>query len=351
MLTLGAVAAAVSTFHETLFHSMKPKIFVDGSEGTTGLEINERLASRSDVEVITIAPEKRKDPAARKAMIAAADIVFLCLPDAASKEAVALAADLPKVRFLDASTAHRTAADWVYGLPELHRGKQRAAVKAAKKVAVPGCHASGFNLIVSPLVEAGIVPPTYPIACTSLTGFSGGGKKLIAAYADNPAGVAARQAKESTQDQRVAPRPYSLGLTHKHLPEMRVVSGLAQNPVVVPIIGDYYRGMAVCIPFERRLLAKPCGAKEIAAALAAAYAGEKFVRVAAEVNPSTEVDEGFFRTLASNGTNRCDLSVFGNDEQALVIARLDNLGKGASGAAVQCMNLMLGFDEGAGLIA
>ncbi len=351
MLTLGAVAAAVSAFHQPIFTGMKPKIFVDGSEGTTGLEINERLASRNDVEVIAIDPEKRKDPAARKAMIAAADIVFLCLPDAASKEAVALAVDCPKVRFLDASTAHRTNPEWVYGLPELHKGKQRAAVKAAKKVAVPGCHASGFNLIVSPLVDAGILPPTYPIVCTSLTGFSGGGKKLIATYAENAADVAARQGKESTQDQRVAPRPYALGLVHKHLPEMKAVSGLAQNPVFVPIIGDFYRGMAVCIAFEKRLLAKSCGAKEIAAALREAYAGEKFVRVAEEVNPSTEVEEGFFRTLAANGTNRCDISVFGHEEQILVIARLDNLGKGASGAAVQCMNLMLGFDEGAGLVA
>lgn len=330
---------------------MKPKIFVDGSEGTTGLEINERLAGRGDVEVITIDPEKRKDPAARKAMIAAADLVFLCLPDAASKEAVALAADCPHVRFLDASTAHRTAADWVYGLPELHRGRQRAAIQTAKKVAVPGCHASGFNLIVSPLVEAGIVPRDYPITCTSLTGFSGGGKKLIAAYADAPASIEARQAKESTTDQRAAPRPYALALAHKHLPEMKTVSGLAFAPHFVPIAADYYRGMAVCIPLERRLLAKPAGAKAIAAALAEAYAGERFVRVAAEVNPATEVDEGFFRTLASNGTNRCDLAVFGHEEQALVIARLDNLGKGASGAAVQCMNLMLGFDEGAGLIS
>ena len=328
---------------------MKPKIFVDGSEGTTGLEINERLASRADVEVISIDPEKRKDPAARKAMIAAADIVFLCLPDAASKEAVALAADCPKVRFLDASTAHRTAADWVYGLPELHRGKQRAAIKTAAKVSIPGCHASGFNLIVSPLVEAGIVPRDYPLSCTSITGFSGGGKKLIAAYGENAASVAARQAKESTQDQRVAPRPYALGLTHKHLPEMKAVCGLAQPPVFVPIIGDFYRGMAVCIPLERRLLAKPCGAKEIAVTLAAAYAGERFVRVA-ECNAAAEVEEGFFRTLSSNGTNRCDLTVFGHEEQILIIARLDNLGKGASGAAVQCMNLMLGFDEGAGLI-
>jgi N-acetyl-gamma-glutamyl-phosphate reductase len=329
---------------------MKPKIFVDGSEGTTGLEINERLAGRSDVDVISIDPEKRKDPAARKAMIAAADLVFLCLPDIASKEAVALAADCPSVRFLDASTAHRTAPGWVYGLPELHRGQQRAAIKASRRVSVPGCHATGFNLIVSPLVEAGIVSPDYPFSCTSLTGFSGGGKKLIGSYSENASTVTARQSKDSTQDQRVAPRPYALGLVHKHLPEMQAVSGISYPPHFVPIVADYYRGMAVCVPLQRRLLAKPCGAGAIAAALAGAYAGERFVRVA-EVNSAGEVDDGFFRTLACNGTNRCDITVFGHEDQALAIARLDNLGKGASGAAVQCMNLMLGFDEAAGLLA
>lgn len=329
---------------------MKPKIFVDGSEGTTGLEINERLAGRNDLEVITISPERRKDPAARRALIGAADLVFLCLPDAASKEAVAMGADYPKTRFLDASTAHRTAPGWVYGLPELHAGRQRAAIRTATHVSVPGCHASGFNLILTPLVAAGIVPPDYPVTCTSLTGFSGGGKKLIATYTADPASPAARHAKESTTDQRAAPRPYALGLTHKHLPEMVAVSGLAHPPVFMPVVGDFYRGMAVCVPLTRRLLAKSSGAPEIAACLAQAYAGEKFVRVAA-VNEPGELDEGFFRTLSCNGTNRCDLTVFGHDEQAMVVARLDNLGKGASGAAVQCMNLMLGFDEGTGLIA
>ena len=328
---------------------MKPKIFVDGSEGTTGLEINERLAGRADLELIAIDADRRKDPAARKAMIAAADLVFLCLPDAASREAVALGADCPKVKFIDASTAHRTAPGWVYGLPELHRGRQRAAVRAATRVAVPGCHASGFNLIVSPLVEGGILPADYPVTCTSLTGFSGGGKKLIAAYAAEPAAVADRQAKESTRDERAAPRPYALGLTHKHLPEMQVISGLAFPPVFVPIVADYYRGMAVCVPLARRSLQKPYGATELAAFLAESYAGERFVRVAA-ANDARELDDGFFRTLSSNGTNRCDLTVFGHAEQAVIVARLDNLGKGASGAAVQCMNLMLGFDEGAGLI-
>jgi N-acetyl-gamma-glutamyl-phosphate reductase len=327
---------------------MKPVIFVDGSEGTTGLEINERLAGRKDVELRAIAPELRKDPAARKEMICNSDLVFLCLPDVASREAVALAGDNPRVRFLDASTAHRTAPGWVYGLPELKRGHQREAIRQSKRVAVPGCHASGFNTIVAPLVQEGILSADYPLTCTSITGFSGGGKKLIAAYGLEPTGVDERQAKSSTQDQRVAPRPYSLGLTHKHLPEMKTVCGLTQTPLFVPVISDFYRGMAVSVPLLRRLMKKPMGATQIAEFLADAYKGERFVKVTG-CNPGTELDDGFFKTLASNGTNRCDISVFGNDEQVLVIARLDNLGKGASGAAVQCMNIMLGFEEGQGL--
>ncbi len=328
----------------------KPVIFVDGSEGTTGLEINERLQGRTDLEVRQIDPERRKDPEARRAMICGADVVFLCLPDAASKEAVQLAGDHPRPRFLDASTAHRTAADWVYGLPELNRGAQRERIRTSRRVSVPGCHASGFNLILEPLVRAGVVPTDYPVQCTSITGFSGGGKKLIATYGEGAATVEQRQAKESPQDSRIAPRPYALGLTHKHLPEMRVVSGLAHNPGFMPVVSDFYRGMAVCVPLERRLLAKAMGAKEVAELLAAAYAGERFVRVN-PVNDAAQLDDGFFRTLAATGTNRCDLSVFGHEEQMMIIARLDNLGKGASGAAVQCMNLMLGLDEGTGLPA
>ncbi|MFA5264525.1 MAG: N-acetyl-gamma-glutamyl-phosphate reductase [Opitutaceae bacterium] len=328
---------------------MKPVIFVDGSEGTTGLEINERLAGRSDIELRAIDPERRKDPAARKEMICGADLVFLCLPDAASREALALAAESPNVRFLDASTAHRTAPDWVYGLPELHGGKQRAAVKQARRVAIPGCHATGFNLIVAPLVKGGIVGSDYPVQCTSLTGFSGGGKKLIASYVAEPTAPAARHAKISTSDQRAAPRPYALGLKHKHIPEMQFVSGLDFPPAFIPIVADYYRGMAVCVSFERRLMKKSMGAAEIAGFLTQTYWNERFVRVGA-FNDAKEVDDGFFRTLSSNGTNRCDITVFGYEEQTLVIARLDNLGKGASGAGIQCMNLMLGFDEGTGLV-
>jgi len=328
---------------------MKPVIFVDGSEGTTGLEINERLGGRSDIEVRAIDPERRKDPEARREMICNADLVFLCLPDAASREAVALAGDNPRVRFLDASTAHRTNPDWVYGLPELKRGAQREAIRKARRVAVPGCHASGFNLIVAPLVQGGILPPDYPVTCTSITGFSGGGKKLIAAYGTSPSDNTARQAKVSTEDNRVAPRPYALGLAHKHLPEMKAVSGLTHAPHFVPVISDFYRGMAVCIPLVNRLLRKPMSAAQIASFLAESYQGERFVRVA-EFNPAAELEDGFFKTLSSNGTNRCDLSVFGHEDQTLIIARLDNLGKGASGAAVQCMNIMLGFEESAGLV-
>ncbi len=328
----------------------KPVIFVDGSEGTTGLEINERLAERSDLEVRSIAPELRKDPEARRELICGADIVFLCLPDAASKEAVLLAGEHPRPRFLDASTAHRTAPGWVYGLPELGGGRQREVLRQARRVAVPGCHASGFNLIVAPLVAAGVIPSDYPLSCTSITGFSGGGKKLIASYAAEAASTELRQAKASTSDERVAPRPYALGLTHKHLPEMKLVSGLDHVPHFMPVIGDFYRGMAVCVPLQARLMKTPLAARDIAAFLAKSYAGERFVQVA-PFNDAAQLDDGFFRTLSSNGTNRCDLTVFGHEEQTLLIARLDNLGKGASGAAIQCMNIMLGVDEGRGLVS
>lgn len=327
---------------------MKPIIFVDGSEGTTGLEINERLAKRPELDVRAIDPERRKDPAARQQMIRQADLVFLCLPDAASKEAVAMAGDISKVRFIDASTAHRTAPGWVYGLPELAQGKQREAIRKATRVANPGCHATGFNLIVEPLVRLGVVPADTVLTCTSITGFSGGGKKMIASYAAEPAPIAARQSKETSRDERIAPRPYALGLTHKHLPEMQTICGLAQPPIFMPIVSDFYRGMAVCVPLASRQLRRPMSAGDIALALKESYAGETFVRVSGP-NDAADVEEGLLRTLSCNGTNRCELSIFGNNDQTLIIARLDNLGKGASGAAIQCMNLMLGFDEGTSL--
>lgn len=327
---------------------MKPIIFVDGSEGTTGLEINERLAKRPELDVRAIDPERRKDPLARQQMIRQADLVFLCLPDAASKEAVALAGEEARVRFIDASTAHRTAPGWVYGLPELGGGRQRDAIRSARRVANPGCHATGFNLIVEPLVRLGLLPSDAVVSCTSITGFSGGGKKMIASYAAHPAAIGDRQAKETSRDERIAPRPYALGLTHKHLPEMQTVCGLQHPPVFMPVVSDFYRGMAVCVPLAARQLKRPATPTDIAGILRDSYAGEAFVRVSGP-NDAADLEEGLLRTLACNGTNRCDLSVFGNDSQILIIARLDNLGKGASGAAIQSMNLMLGFPEAAGL--
>lgn len=315
-----------------------PTAFVDGQEGTTGLQIRERLAAHGGVRVLEIEPERRKDTARRRELINEADVVFLCLPDAAARESVSLAdAANTRTRFIDASTAHRVADGWVYGLPELSAA-QRAAVRASRRVAVTGCHAAGFVLALAPLVAAGLVPRDYPASCHSLTGYSGGGKKMIADY-------------EAARDSRAldAARMYALGLAHKHLPEMAAYTGLAHAPVFVPIVDNFYKGMAVAVPLHLRLLAPGTTRARLHQTLAAHYAGERFVTVM-PMDAESNTDGGFFDALAANDTNRNELFVFGNDERALVISRLDNLGKGASGAAVQCMNLMLGFDEGAGLV-
>lgn len=312
------------------------KVFVDGQEGTTGLQIRDRLADHPAVEVIEIDPEQRKDLSARKAMLNEADIAFLCLPDAASRESVALV-DNDRTRILDASTAHRIQNDWVYGLPELSK-PQRDKLKSAKRVAVPGCHASGFLLLMAPLVAAGIVPADYPIACHSLTGYSGGGKKMIADY----------EAPGRGKEPLIAPRHYGLGLTHKHLPEMQHFSGLAFPPNFNPIVGDFYKGMAVCIPLESRLLGKKQTATEVRDFLAEYYEGERFITVLPFGDAAND-EGGFFNPLLTNNTNRNDIFVFGNADRMLLVSRLDNLGKGASGAAVQNMNILLGVDEGMGL--
>ena len=314
-------------------------VFVDGQEGTTGLQIRERLAAHGGVRVLEIDAARRKDADARRALFNEADVVFLCLPDAAAREAVALVEPgNARTRVIDASTAHRVADGWVYGLPELSP-TQRDAIRASRRIAVTGCHAAGFVLALAPLVAAGLVPADYPVTCHSLTGYSGGGKRMIADY-------------EAARDGRTldAARMYALGLSHKHLPEMRAYTGLAHAPVFVPIVDNFYQGMAVAIPLHLRLLAPGTTRARIHDAIATRYAGERFLRVA-PLDDAASTDGGFFDALGANGTNRNDVFVFGDDDRVLLVSRLDNLGKGASGAAVQCMNLALGFDEATALAA
>lgn len=315
------------------------KIFIDGRHGTTGLKIDERLQGRSGVEILAIPEAQRKDARVKAEFVNAADVVFLCLPDAAARETVALLDPAnTRTRILDASTAHRTNPDWAYGLPELSDA-QRARIAAAQKVAVPGCHATGFNLIMHPLVKAGVVPADYPASCHSVTGYSGGGKEMIADYAARGA-----------QEQMKSPRQYALTQNHKHQPEMQTVSGLDFKPVFNPIVGPFAQGMVVTVPLHSRLLAGRQDAQAIHALLADWYAGQTFVRVM-PLDSGACLDNGFLPATACNDTNRAEIFVFGHAEQVVVCSRFDNLGKGASGAALQCMNIMLGLDETSGLTA
>ena len=310
------------------------KVFVEGQEGTTGLRIHEYLAGRADLEVLRIDADKRKDAAERARLINASDITFLCLPDAASREAAAMVTN-PATCLIDASTAHRTVAGWTYGMPELAPG-QRAAIRTSKRIANPGCHASAFVLAVRPLVDAGLLPADAAVTATSITGYSGGGKGMIAQY-------------EAGGDPALAaPRPYALGLAHKHLPEMKAHTGLAATPVFMPIVASFYKGLAVSVPLHLSQLRAGTTGEHLHQALAARYADERFIRVMPLSDPDT-LAGGFFDVQACNDSNRVDLFVFANAEQAVLMARLDNLGKGASGAAVQAMNLHLGLDEHIGL--
>ena len=308
----------------------KPKVFIDGREGTTGLQLWERLSRRTDLELLRIGEARRKDPAERKKYLNAADLVFLCLPDAAAWEAVGLIEN-GHTRIIDASTAHRTAPGWVYGFPELKPG-QREAIAKAKRVANPGCHATGFISVVYPLVAAGLLPQDADLSCFSLTGYSGGGKKMIAQYeaADRPAELA-------------SPCPYGLGQTHKHLPEMQAICGLTKPPVFVPVVDDYYKGMATTIMLHTSQLQGVTSLHQVWEAYAAHYAGQQMVKVA---------PEGAAKLYAGikAGDNDLTIVVAGNDASFTVTALFDNLGKGASGAAVQNMNLMLGLEETTGLI-
>jgi N-acetyl-gamma-glutamyl-phosphate reductase len=310
-------------------------VFVDGQEGTTGLRIHEYLAARSDIELLKIDPDKRKDTTERARLLNAAEVAFLCLPDAAAKEAVALV-DNPATCVIDASTAHRVAPGWTFGVPELAPG-QRDALRRAKRIANPGCHSTAFIALLRPLVDAGIVARELPVTATSITGYSGGGKKMIEEY---------RSAGRAPQLD--APRPYGLKLGHKHVPEMMAYTGLTTRPVFMPIVGPFYKGLAVSVPLHFSQLKPGTDAAALLRAYERHYEGERFIRVMPAGDPSL-AEPNFFDVQGSNDTNRIDIFVFADAHQCILIAREDNLGKGASGAAVQCMNLHLGVDEGAGL--
>ena len=314
---------------------MKYKIFVDGQEGTTGLEIYERLAERSDIEVLRIDSEKRKDVGERRRLINAADVVFLCLPDDAAREAVSLLENDYTI-IIDASTAHRVSADWDYGLPELSV-TQREAISRSKRIANPGCFPTGFNLLVHPLISGGILSANRPITCNSVTGYSGGGKPLIARFED-----------PANKEKLGSPNFYGLTLNHKHLPEMKAYSGLVNEPLFSPAVCSYYRGMVVSVPIFIGNFEKKMSADEVRGYLAEYYAGQRFVKVM-PAGSENDTEFGYVNALSCNDTNNLQIYVFGNGEQILLAAVLDNLGKGASGAAVQNMNIALGLDEGLGL--
>jgi len=306
------------------------KVFIDGREGTTGLRIYERLSARDDLSLIVLEEEKRKDPAARAEALNAADIAFLCLPDAAAKEAVSMIEN-DHTRVIDASTAHRTAPGWAYGLPELGKDFYEA-LKTSKRTANPGCHASGFVSLVYPLVAAGILPKSAELTCHSITGYSGGGKKMIAEYES-----------EDPDPLFAAPRQYGLTQTHKHLPEMQAIPGLDHAPIFCPIVSNFYSGMVVTVPLFRSQLVSGATAADIRAAYAGLYIGPV-------VRYMDGVDEGgFFSGCGLKDSDAMQITVSGNDDRILLISRFDNLGKGASGAAVQCMNIMLGDDPTHGL--
>lgn len=313
---------------------MKTKVFINGSEGTTGLRIFERFATRDDIELLKIPSELRKDPVEVKKYINASDITFLCLPDAAAREAVAMVEN-ENVRIIDTSTAHRTEDGWAYGYPELSPA-HRDAIKNGKRIAVPGCHATGFITMVYPLIAGGLLPKEYPVSSYSLTGYSGGGKKMIAEYEGEDRNV-----------ELDSPRVYGLGQTHKHLKEMKAITGLSKEPLFSPIVADYYSGMLVGLPLYTDMLTEKKTAKEIHAFFEKYYEGEKFVRV---MPFGAEADtRGFLGSNNQSGWDGMEIFVTGNDDRVLVSARFDNLGKGASGAAMQCFNIMLGCEEDKGL--
>ncbi len=313
---------------------MKTKIFIDGSEGTTGLRINERFQNRDDIELLHIDPELRKDPEERKKMIRASDITFLCLPDEAARESAALAED-EDVVIIDASTAHRTQEGWAYGFPELSEA-HRTAIRTGKRIAVPGCYATGFISLVYPLIAGGILPKDYPVSSFAISGYSGAGKRTIAAYES-----------EDRPKELSSGREYALTQQHKHLKEMQKITGLVRTPLFSPIIDDYYSGMVVSVPLYVDLLTGKQTPESLLHYYAEYYHKQRFIRVSAA---DDEIAAGGF--LAGNGLSGWDglkIYVTGNEERIVISSQFDNLGKGASGAAIQCMNIILGCDEAKGL--
>ena len=315
------------------------KVFIDGQEGTTGLKIVERLKRRTDIELMVIPDELRKDTAERKKYINSSDFTILCLPDTAAIEAVSLIdSDNDHTRILDASTAHRTAPDWAYGFPELSP-EHREKIRTSKRVAVPGCYASGFISMVYPLIKAGVLPKDYPVSVHAVSGYSGAGKRGILQYQD----------KLNRPKEFESPRQYAITQNHKHLPEMKIISGLDYEPTFNPYVCDFYQGMTVSLPLHARLLAKEVSPADLREIYAEHYRGCNFVKVA-ELDGTDVLRDGFIAASSLANTNNMEIIVSGNELRMLVVSRLDNLGKGASGAAVQCLNIMMGIDETTGLI-
>ena len=314
---------------------MSYKIFIDGKEGTTGLKIYERFANRTDIEIIQISEDKRKDLSERQKFINDSDFTFLCLPDQAAIESASLCTN-SHTRILDASTAHRTSPGWAYGFPEL-APSFRKAIETSNRVAVPGCYASGFNSICYPLTAAKILPHDYPVVCHAVSGYSGAGKKAIAVYED-----------ANRDKQYDSPRLYALTQSHKHLPEMQLISNLDFAPIFDPYVCDYFEGMTVTVPFYTRLLSKKVTAKEVWEIFAHHYDGSRFVKVMGFMGEGT-LAEPFIPANTLAGTNEMHIFICGNDDRVMITSQFDNLGKGASGAAIQCMNIMMGIDESTGL--
>ena len=316
---------------------MAVKVFIDGKEGTTGLKIFERFSKRDDIEILQIDEDKRKDPVEKAKMINASDYTFLCLTDAAAIESAELCTN-PNTVIIDASTAHRTNPDWAYGFPELD-ASFREKIQKSNRIAVPGCYASGFIAIAYPLVKAGIMPKDYPVTVHAVSGYSGAGKKAIAQYE-----------AEGRDEGLNSPRLYALTQMHKHLPEMKKISGLEYEPIFMPYVCDYFQGMTVTVALHTRLLPKKVTAVQVRDALFEHYkaSGSNFVTVPPFMGEGV-LPEQFIPANTLAGTNNMQIFVYGNDERIVITSRFDNLGKGASGAAVQCLNIRMGIDEGKGL--